>query len=734
MRCRGSGGGKAASFNQARQERPFSCVWGSSSQPSVITLCETIEGVDESSRRAIYIVFLMLALVVAPLSWVTTVVPRASLGLSRERLSGLGEGIERLSLMRVHLIGTFSDYDAEASASEGDIRIISDAPHHGQAEGPRAITAPLVDVVRYCISQSAVEHPNSAYLSGGEEPHTWGRLAELLAKASAEGKESKASTHSSEAGQPASGASDGMHAYDVYVVHPSIAASGGPFAVDDILRWSATKDHMQARGHDSASLLWSDLFRRTSICIASDGGIGAAPPSLRTIIRGAAELLMGNLNESTLRMALSSGEGLLSEAAAYQMTVTLAVGQDTEGPVDLKGAAAASAGVPPQDSPESHPRGGSSKRIAWEGRRAVSAFLAPLIEQLCLVADVAVHIQERPFVSVSAVRSQALAGGSRHRQDGHATVIEEDQLASFVEDGKWNIGGPLSAHATPINFIVLVPSDGTTPMYVASRSPSEPSGGPPSDGAAVANRGQFFGYKQWGGVYVHNHFGSGSIGYEALEPAMAAIASQLWRLFGIDYEVASPREPHAAAIVPGTVHCSWMDSIWSSSSLMTGKVSSSTKGGASHRSLPLIDPTIPVRLFDGLISRLTRVRLQRALQTLGALNRLLGGDPNIAVLGHIRGLVASSIASIDECKSHLRQGEHLLALRAASRAQQWSDLAFFDDTMMGHQYFPQEHKVGVYLPLFFPFILPVATATILGLAAHLRAILGREKRQKSGGL
>lgn len=137
----------------------------------------------------------------------------------------------------------------------------------------------------------------------------------------------------------------------------------------------------------------------------------------------------------------------------------------------------------------------------------------------------------------------------------------------------------------------------------------------------------------------------------------------------------------------------------------------------------------PIRL-DALMIEVFHKRYRSARDTLQALQRLLEQNSEIVVEPVIRKLVARSLADLAMARNHLQGGELTLALSSATMSLQLTDSAFFHPTMMAHQYFPQEHKLGVYLPLVFPLVLPVILASLVALVALLK----KKKKKKQGNV
>ncbi|KAI1109122.1 phosphatidylinositol-glycan biosynthesis class S protein [Nemania sp. NC0429] len=135
--------------------------------------------------------------------------------------------------------------------------------------------------------------------------------------------------------------------------------------------------------------------------------------------------------------------------------------------------------------------------------------------------------------------------------------------------------------------------------------------------------------------------------------------------------------------------------------------------------------SLPMRL-----STLTRVRsvdmLLRASSSLGSLARLSLALPSISIPPSVADGVAKSIHHLELACAQLGSTE---SLRHARIAETEAERAFFEKSMVGQLYFPDEHKVAVYLPLLGPVGVPL----VLGLVTELKAwnIWGRLRARAS---
>lgn len=103
------------------------------------------------------------------------------------------------------------------------------------------------------------------------------------------------------------------------------------------------------------------------------------------------------------------------------------------------------------------------------------------------------------------------------------------------------------------------------------------------------------------------------------------------------------------------------------------------------------------------ISSLARERaislILSASSTLGALSRLTLKLTSIAIPDSVAKSVAETIHRLDQSCQHLQEGQHQRALEDARIAEAEAEQAFFEPSMVGQVYFPEEHKVAVYVPL-----------------------------------
>ncbi|KAB8298770.1 hypothetical protein EYC80_000945 [Monilinia laxa] len=132
--------------------------------------------------------------------------------------------------------------------------------------------------------------------------------------------------------------------------------------------------------------------------------------------------------------------------------------------------------------------------------------------------------------------------------------------------------------------------------------------------------------------------------------------------------------------------------------------------------------SLPLRLMT-----LVRVRsaglLLKASGTLGSLARLSNALPSISIPESVQDGVYTTIEHLRKACDGLGGKEGLEHARVAEEA---AEKAFFEKSMVGQVYFPDEHKVAVYLPLLGPVGVPL----VMGVLKEVRA--WRKRRRMAG--
>jgi len=151
----------------------------------------------------------------------------------------------------------------------------------------------------------------------------------------------------------------------------------------------------------------------------------------------------------------------------------------------------------------------------------------------------------------------------------------------------------------------------------------------------------------------------------------------------------------------------------------------------SHQLLTLLGtPSTPSSLPFRL-QTLIRIRaatlLLSASSTMGSLARLTQSLPSIPIPATVATSVSTTLSHLASACSDLKEGRFSAALASARIAEKEAERSFFDKSMVGQMYFPDEHKVAVYLPLLGPIGVPL----IIGLIKELKRVVVEWKKGRS---
>jgi phosphatidylinositol glycan class S len=116
------------------------------------------------------------------------------------------------------------------------------------------------------------------------------------------------------------------------------------------------------------------------------------------------------------------------------------------------------------------------------------------------------------------------------------------------------------------------------------------------------------------------------------------------------------------------------------------------------------------------ISSLARERatalILSASSTLGALSRLTLKLTSIEIPTSVAQSVEETLHRLEQACQDLQHGNYQGALENARIAETEVEKAFFEPSMVGQVYFPEEHKVAVYVPLLGPMAVPLVMSAI----------------------
>jgi len=131
----------------------------------------------------------------------------------------------------------------------------------------------------------------------------------------------------------------------------------------------------------------------------------------------------------------------------------------------------------------------------------------------------------------------------------------------------------------------------------------------------------------------------------------------------------------------------------------------------SFMGAPQTPPSLPLQL-----QTLVRIRaaslLLSASSTMGSLAQLTVALPSIAIPGTVSSAVDTTLSHLRCTCTALKEGKFKEALENARIAEAEAERGFFEKSMVGQVYFPDEHKVAVYLPLLGPVGVPLVMSAL----------------------
>ena len=302
---------------------------------------------------------------------------------------------------------------------------------------------------------------------------------------------------------------------------------------------------------------------------------------------------------------------------------------------------------------------------SWDAQNALQVHIQPLIQALSPVVRFEVTAQVQLYAMLPPTVQPA------HTEGRNGTFLQQNDLTAFVNAAEWPLAPSLGDGPT-LNFILYVPARDQIPLTI--------------EGATE----QSWLVPQWGGIQI-------------LNPALKShpVHSTLTLPEHLDNEMLhQPFENFASQLL-------------SLLGILQPEQGSNIK---------------PMRLRLGAYKRLSALTLYlKAASSLGSLARLAQRLNNIPIPRNVAQLVDDAIANLSASSRAFLESKWDQALYHAKVAFRDSEKAFFDKSMVGQVYFPDEHKVAVYLPLLGPVGVPL----VIGLLREVKQFLSGRRATKA---
>ncbi|KAF5836232.1 phosphatidylinositol-glycan biosynthesis class S protein-domain-containing protein [Dunaliella salina] len=145
-----------------------------------------------------------------------------------------------------------------------------------------------------------------------------------------------------------------------------------------------------------------------------------------------------------------------------------------------------------------------------------------------------------------------------------------------------------------------------------------------------------------------------------------------------------------------------------------------SSAGPAVRVLPAVDSGFAEWEVDVLMRRRVGRDIEAASRVLGSLSRTVLALPNLEMPNVIGQQVHEALDALHLAMLAAREGDYAAAGCQARAAHAAAEAAFSHPAILAQLSFPESHKLGVYMPLFFPALLTVALALFREVQHHVQ--------------
>lgn len=238
-------------------------------------------------------------------------------------------------------------------------------------------------------------------------------------------------------------------------------------------------------------------------------------------------------------------------------------------------------------------------------------------------------------------------------------ILQKSDLKSFINSAEWNLATAQSENK-PLNFIIYVPKPEHRPLVIV-------------DGDQLVETNSFL-LPQFGAIAIYNppsDSSSAVLPPDVLDFLVEICTAHLLTLLGL------PAIPEAF-------------------------------GDASQWRR------------DGLLRQRVVETITSAQQSLHSIPKIVDQIPNMHVPRHVAASIEEALGALATARLAVEQGDLEAALMSGKVAVRKAEEAFFNHKMVSLLYFPDEHKYGVYMPLFGPLFLPLFLAGLKEISYFLK--------------
>jgi len=293
--------------------------------------------------------------------------------------------------------------------------------------------------------------------------------------------------------------------------------------------------------------------------------------------------------------------------------------------------------------------------LSWQIREALQRIILPVFKRLGALHNFTIESQVQFHAPLAFTPTAVNVNGTE------VYGLTPEDLTVFVNSAEWTLSSGVTNDPI-LHFLLFVPSASRRPLHIL-------------DSAGTLTRSHSFILPQWGGVVIYNPpletQGNFHLLSSQLDSILPIFRHQLLSLLGV------PRLPSGVKSV--------------SASLSTWQI-------------------------DALLRRRTHENAREAQQTLESIVKLVEQIENMPVGKDVKRDVEDALLALDQAFEAALISPKL-AFDHSSRALTLTSRAFFNPGMLALLYFPPEHRLAVYTPLFASATVPLIVAVIREFAA-----------------
>ncbi|KAL7415476.1 phosphatidylinositol-glycan biosynthesis class S protein [Mrakia frigida] len=341
------------------------------------------------------------------------------------------------------------------------------------------------------------------------------------------------------------------------------------------------------------------------------------------------------------------------------------------------------------------PGGGGGNPTGWEIEKGLKATIQPLLDALSPLHTFTLEsqIQYHSPLSITPVERFLPAIKTDTGEEGTPAaltstwVVEKEDTKAFVNSEQWSLGSQGVVDDGPtLQFMMFVPRGGRRPLRF------EGEGDKTSTSFLIPQQGSL--------VLLNpapspSSSSSSTLSPSLLHPPLLSHLRHLRRLLGLPSpSIFLPPNTTFAQSQSNPLSLTRWELSWLARARTLQNVRDSVEG---------------VRGLERLVSKIGEMRVGKGVR-----------DDVFGAVGELEEIVNSSPSS------------PFSIFPRSSKALALSSRAFFNPTMLGLLYFPDEHKYAVYTPLFAPVGVPLIVALVKAVKKRRKDRADALKKEKEG--